>query len=82
MSDTKPTEHIRLFPEEALADIRTLARFALESGDITIMKRDMEMILTIAEMALPPRSDHKTAIRSGRLAHAILRAAFQINASC
>jgi hypothetical protein len=51
MSDTKPTERLRLFPEEALADIRTLARFALQSG--ARMKRDLEMILTIVELALP-----------------------------
>jgi hypothetical protein len=41
--------------EEALADIRTLARVALESGDPTVMRRDLEMILTIAEMMLPRR---------------------------
>jgi hypothetical protein len=39
--------------EEALVDIRTLARVALESGDPTGMRRDLEMILTIAEMVLP-----------------------------
>jgi Asp-tRNA(Asn)/Glu-tRNA(Gln) amidotransferase C subunit len=53
MSDTKPTEQLRLFPEEALADIRTLARFALQSGEVARMKRDLEMILTIVEIALP-----------------------------
>jgi hypothetical protein len=56
MSDTKPTGHIRLFPEEALADIRTLARFALQSGEAARMKRDLEMILTITEMVLPAKS--------------------------
>lgn len=55
MSDTKPTEQLRLFPEEALADIRTLARFALQSGEVARMKRDLEMILTIVEMVRPLR---------------------------
>ncbi len=41
--------------EEALTDIRTLARVALESCDPTVMRRDFEMILTIAEMVLPRR---------------------------
>ena len=44
-----------LDPKEALADIQTLARFALQSGDMAIMTRDLEMILTIAEMVLPPQ---------------------------
>jgi hypothetical protein len=39
-----------------LVDIRTLAIFALKSGDQTRMKRDLEIILTIAEMVLPRRS--------------------------
>jgi hypothetical protein len=39
--------------EEALVDIRTLARVTLESGDPVVMRRDLEMILTIAEMVLP-----------------------------
>jgi hypothetical protein len=51
MSDTKPTAELTL--EEALADIRTLARFAIQGGDPTRMKRDLEMILTITEMVLP-----------------------------
>ena len=38
--------------EEALVDIQTLAQFALEGGDKAIMTRDLEMILTIAEMML------------------------------
>jgi Asp-tRNA(Asn)/Glu-tRNA(Gln) amidotransferase C subunit len=42
-----------LDPEEALADIRTLARLALQSGDKAVMTRDLEMILTIVEMVLP-----------------------------
>jgi hypothetical protein len=56
MSDIKPTGQIRLFPEEALADIRTLARFALQSGEIDRMKRDLEMILAITEMVWPAKS--------------------------
>jgi hypothetical protein len=55
MSDTKPTEQLRLFPEEALVDIRTLACVALQSGDMARLKRDLEMILTITAMVLPPR---------------------------
>jgi len=38
-----------IFPEEALADIRTSARFALESRDFAIVKRDLEMILTTVD---------------------------------
>ncbi len=51
MSDTKPPMEPTL--EEALVDIRTLARVALQSGDVAVMKRDLEMILTITEMVLP-----------------------------
>jgi hypothetical protein len=51
MNDTKPTAEPTL--EEALVDIRTLASFALQSGDRAVMKRDLEMILTIVEMVLP-----------------------------
>ena len=50
MSDNSPRREPTL--EEALVDIRTLARVALESGDPTVMRRDLEMILTIAEMVL------------------------------
>lgn len=53
MSDTNPTEEPPPDPEEALVDIRTLARIALQSGDMAVMQRDLEMILTIAEMVLP-----------------------------
>lgn len=53
MSDTKPAPKPTL--EGALVDIRTLARVALESGDTAVMKRDLEMILTIAEMVLPKK---------------------------
>lgn len=42
-------------PKEALVDIRTLARVALESDDAAVMKRDLEMILAIAETTLPAR---------------------------
>ena len=42
-----------LDPREALVDIRTLARVALESEDTAVMKRNLEMILTIVDMALP-----------------------------
>jgi hypothetical protein len=51
MIETRPTAEPTL--EEALIDIRTLARVALQSGDQARMKRDLEMILTIAEMVLP-----------------------------
>jgi hypothetical protein len=53
MSDTEPTAELTL--EEAMADIQTLARFALQSGDLAVMRRDLEMILAITEMVLPPR---------------------------
>lgn len=53
MSDTKPTAKPTL--EGALVDIQTLASFALRSGDQTRMKRDLETILTITEMVLPPK---------------------------
>ena len=33
--------------------IRTLARVAIESEDTAVMKRDLEMILTIVGKALP-----------------------------
>ena len=42
-------------PRDALADIQILARFALQGGDTARMKRDLEMILIITEMVLPPR---------------------------
>ena len=43
----------RIDPMEALVDIRTLARVALESEDTAVMARDLEMILTIVDKALP-----------------------------
>jgi hypothetical protein len=51
MSDDKPA----LDPAKALADIRTLARVALESADPVVMRRDLELILTITEETLQPR---------------------------
>ena len=41
--------------EEALVDIERLARVALQSRDKAVMARDLEMILTIAEMMLPKK---------------------------
>jgi hypothetical protein len=55
MSDTEPPTEPTL--EEALVDVRTLARVALESGNMAVMRRDLELILTIAEMVLPPRQE-------------------------
>ena len=43
---------------EALVDIRTLARVALESEDTAVVKRDLEMILTIVDKALPRESEN------------------------
>jgi hypothetical protein len=41
-------------------DVRTLARVAaLQSGDMAVMQRDLEMILTIVEMVLPPRLTYR-----------------------
>lgn len=54
MNDTTPTGKPSL--EEALVDIRTLAHVALESADPVVMRHDLEMILNIVEMALPPGS--------------------------
>jgi hypothetical protein len=51
MSDTKPSTD----PKETLADILALARVALESNDPVVMRRDLELILTIAEGALQPQ---------------------------
>ncbi len=45
-------KELSLDPREALADIRTLARVALESEDTAVMTRDLEMILTIVDKAL------------------------------
>ena len=53
MNDTTPTGEPSL--EEALVDIQTLARVALQSCDVAVMQRDLEMILTITEEALQPQ---------------------------
>lgn len=53
MDNIKPPGEPTL--EEAMADVRTLARFALESDDLAVIKRDLEMILMIAEMVLPAK---------------------------
>jgi hypothetical protein len=53
MSDAEPPAEPTL--EEAMVDVRTLARVALESDDIAVIKRDLEMILMIAEMVLPSK---------------------------
>jgi hypothetical protein len=42
-------------PTKALAEIEALVRAALESADPTVMRHDLEMILTIVEKALHPR---------------------------
>ena len=52
MPDTTPTGEPS--QEEALVDIRMLARVALESNDPIVMRRDLELILTITEEALQP----------------------------
>ena len=52
-NDTTPPGERSL--EEAWVDIRTLARVALESAGPVVMQRDLEMILTIAEMVLMGR---------------------------
>jgi hypothetical protein len=51
MSDDKP----HLDPTKALADIQMLVRAALQSADPDVMRRDLELILTITEEALQPR---------------------------
>lgn len=51
MGDNGPT----LDPTEALADIQTLVSVALRSDNMTAVQRDLEMILTIVEMVLPPK---------------------------
>jgi len=43
-----------LDPAKALADIQALVRVALESADPVVMRRDLELILTITEEALQP----------------------------
>jgi hypothetical protein len=53
MNDTT----LPLDPEEALVDIRTLVRAALQSDEIIAVQQDLEMILTIVEMALTRRQE-------------------------
>jgi hypothetical protein len=50
MSDDQQT------PTKALVEIQALVRAALDSADPTVMRHDLEMILTIVEKALHPRS--------------------------
>ena len=57
MSDTKPPVEPPTGSMEALLDIQTLARVALQSSNFTVMQRDLEIILTIAEMVLPQRQE-------------------------
>jgi hypothetical protein len=52
MSDAEPTL------AEVMADVRTLARVALESDDIAVIKRELEIILMIAGMVLPSKKRH------------------------
>jgi hypothetical protein len=47
-----------LDPRAALVDIRTLARVALESEDAAVMKRDLELILTIVDKVLPSGAEN------------------------
>jgi hypothetical protein len=54
MSDTMPIEEPLLDPEGALVDIRTLARVALQSDDLAIVQKDLEIILAIVDKALRP----------------------------
>jgi hypothetical protein len=44
-----------LDPAKVLADIQALVRVALESADPAVMRRDLELILTITEETLQPR---------------------------
>jgi hypothetical protein len=48
MNDNQQT----LDPRMALVDIQALVRVALESADLIVMRRDLELILTITEEAL------------------------------
>jgi hypothetical protein len=41
---TDPTPTVEPSLEDALVDIRTLARVALQSGDVAVMQRDLEPI--------------------------------------
>jgi hypothetical protein len=48
MNDNQQTLDSRM----ALVDIQALVRVALESADLIVMRRDLELILTITEEAL------------------------------
>ena len=50
MNDNQQT----LDPMKVLADTQALVRVALESADPVVMRRDLELILTITEEALQP----------------------------
>ena len=50
MNDNQQT----LDPLKVLADIQVLVRVALESADPDVIRRDLELILTITEEALQP----------------------------
>jgi hypothetical protein len=50
MSDDQQT------PTKALVEIQALVRAALESADPTVMRHDLEMILTVVEKALHQRA--------------------------
>jgi hypothetical protein len=65
MSDTMPIEEPLLDPEGALVDIRTLARVALQSDDLAIVQKDLEIILAIVNKALRPATPEIKTRRSG-----------------
>jgi hypothetical protein len=44
-------------PKGALVDIQALVRVALGSSDPDVMRSDLELILTITEEALQPRTE-------------------------
>lgn len=51
MPDNEPT----LDPKEALTHIKTLARAALNSDEVEVAQRHLEMILALVDKALPQR---------------------------
>ncbi len=48
MSDEPPLD-----PKEALIHIRTLARAVQDSDDAAVLRKHMEMVLTLVDKALP-----------------------------
>jgi hypothetical protein len=58
MNDNQQT----LDPLKVLADIQVLVRVALESADPDVIRRDLELILTITER----RCSRRTKSRRGR----------------